>query len=99
MSVSTNGMVKMGMESTMDSSWPCLYYWGVSHVSHRIVTRQKGVGIMSVYVLVIIMTTSINPTPTSIVTIPGFKILKACINAGNSLSKHSGISYECIEVK
>jgi hypothetical protein len=54
---------------------------------------------MSVYVLVVIMITSTNPAPTSIVTIPGFRNLKACTSAGDSLSKHPGITYECVEVK
>lgn len=54
---------------------------------------------MGAFVLVIITATSANPTPSSIVTIPGFKSEKACISAGNKLSKHLGVSYECVEVK
>ena len=52
------------------------------------------------YVLVIIGMTIINPTvPTSILTVTGFKSMATCTHAGEKVSKHSGIIYECLEVK
>jgi hypothetical protein len=51
------------------------------------------------YVLVIITIASVNPAPTSVVTITGFKSLNACTNAGKSLVKYQGINYECVKVK
>ena len=52
------------------------------------------------YVLVIIGMTTINPTiPTSILTVTGFRSMIACTKAGEKVSRHTGIAYECIEVK
>jgi len=52
------------------------------------------------YVLVIIGMTTINPTvPTIILTVTGFKSIATCTNAGQKVSKHTGIIYECLEVK